>query len=128
MIGLNCCRRQTCCGYKYMDYDTNSGWRRDDIDGPYAWMIALVSCCGHLLIYGILFSSGVFYGMFCEIFDGSSSTLSLTASLSASFTYGFSRQNYGSIMIILAFDFYTCYIICNIVINLLMNPVCICLL
>ncbi|KAK2157872.1 hypothetical protein LSH36_183g00043 [Paralvinella palmiformis] len=70
--------------------DQQSSRIQTDVDGVYAWIIAMTSFVGHFLIYGVIFSSGVFYDMFREIFDGSSSIFSLIASLSTAFTFGFS--------------------------------------
>jgi len=71
--------------------DHQSSRIHTDVDGFYAWIIAMTSFFGHLMVYGILYSSGVFYEMFREIFDGSSSVFSLIASLSTAFTFGFSK-------------------------------------
>ena len=71
--------------------DQQSSRIQTDVDGVYAWIIAMTSFVGHFLIYGVIFSSGVFYDMFREIFDGSSSIFSLIASLSTAFTFGFSK-------------------------------------
>ncbi|KAK2157874.1 hypothetical protein LSH36_183g01072 [Paralvinella palmiformis] len=69
--------------------DHQSSCIHTDVDGLYAWIIAMTSLFGHLMVYGVLYSSGVFYEMFREIFDGSSSVFSLIASLSTAFTLGF---------------------------------------
>ena len=98
MAALVSWKTPKCCGSIGKMNTTHSEQKRDDIDGVYAWIIALASFFGHLLIYGIVYCSGVFYEMFRETFEGSSSMLSLIAILSTAFTYGFSKYYFQSIM------------------------------
>ncbi|KAK2157878.1 hypothetical protein LSH36_183g01073 [Paralvinella palmiformis] len=90
MAALVSWKTPKCCGSICKKNSTHSEQKGDDIDDVYAWIIAVASFFGHLLIYGIIYCSGVFYEMFREMFEGSSSMLSLIAILSTAFTYGFS--------------------------------------
>ena len=89
MAALNCMKYPLCGRQRRAGDKRQHGY--DDVDGPYAWVVALAAFFGHVFIFGILWSSGVFYDLFRELFDGPSWMLSLISTLSTAFTYGFSK-------------------------------------
>ncbi len=74
-----------------MDPKSPTKCRSSEIDSGYAWVVVVACMLSQLLIYGIVFSSGIFYDIFLEELGGSSAAVSLIASVNTALTYGLSK-------------------------------------
>ena len=57
------------------------------IDQGYAWVIVLASFLAHIFQYGVVWTVGIFYAVFTEVFVGSKAAIALITSLNTAVYY-----------------------------------------
>ena len=58
-----------------------------NIDQGYAWVIVSTSFFAHIFQYGVVWTVGVFYAVFVEVFVGSKAAIALITSLNTAVYY-----------------------------------------
>ena len=58
-----------------------------DVDQGYAWVVVTTSFFAHIFQYGVVWTVGVFYAVFVEVFVGSKGAIALITSLNTAVYY-----------------------------------------
>lgn len=73
--------------------------RYSEVDKGYAFVILTASFLAHVLQYGVVWTVGVFFAIFVEVFPENSGIVALISSLNTAFYYGAGKCNIQNILI-----------------------------